>query len=147
MKRGCKDKFYYEKAVRRTMIGRCHNVNSHKYQSYGARGIKVCESWLSSFDNFIRDMGPRPSKDHSIERLDNNGNYEKLNCVWATREQQGANKRNSVLFSLNGKFFNMYQLAKILSIPLSGIRTRLYQYKEPIEVAVEHCLNYQRSKK
>jgi hypothetical protein len=71
--------------------------------NYGGRGIRVCERWLESFDNFLADMGQRPSKFHSIERLDNDGNYEPENCVWATRRQQARNKRSNVFLRRDGK--------------------------------------------
>ena len=60
---------------------------------YGERGIKVCDRWDNSFEDFYKDMGDRPSKYHSIERKNNNGNYEPDNCIWATREEQMRNTR------------------------------------------------------
>jgi hypothetical protein len=81
------------------MKARCCNPKSIRYMYYGARGIRVCERWLGEggFDRFIEDMGPKPSRDHSIDRIDNNGNYEPGNCRWATRLQQARNNRNAAL--------------------------------------------------
>lgn len=77
------------------MIRRCTDSSCHNYEDYGGRGIKVCDRWLNSFDNFVDDMGKAPSKAFSLDRVDNNGNYEPSNCRWATPHQQKANCRNN----------------------------------------------------
>ena len=74
------------------MRARCNRVAHPRYMDWGGRGICICERW-SSFKNFIADMGPRPSKNHSIDRIDNDGNYEPSNCRWATSGEQCRNKR------------------------------------------------------
>jgi len=76
-----------------SMKSRCAQTKGEDYEWYGKRGIKVCERWLESFDNFYKDMGPKPSKDYSIDRINNDGNYEPGNCRWATMKQQANNKR------------------------------------------------------
>jgi len=76
----------------RNMRGRCENPSLRNFKYYGARGIKVCAQW-ASFDAFLADMGRRPSAKHSIERLNNDGNYEPGNCVWATKGVQNRNRR------------------------------------------------------
>lgn len=75
------------------MKQRCYNEKRKDYQYYGGRGIKICDRWLDSFENFYTDMGPRPSIDLSIDRLDVDGNYEPENCKWATCAEQLRNRR------------------------------------------------------
>lgn len=84
-----------EYAVWSQMRQRCANPNHHKYPRYGARGIQVCDRWVKSFANFIADVGPRPSTEYSLDRIDNDGNYEPSNCRWATRSEQGLNRHTS----------------------------------------------------
>ncbi len=83
------------------MKQRCNYPGSDEYANYGGRGIKVCDRWNESFENFLADMGERPAG-HTIERKDTNGHYEPLNCVWATMEQQQRNRRSTILIERNG---------------------------------------------
>lgn len=83
-----------EKGIWYGMINRCTNPKMQNWRHYGGRGIKVCPRWLNSFDAFYADMGARPSTKYSVERRDNNGNYEPKNCYWATVSQQQSNRRS-----------------------------------------------------
>lgn len=81
-----------EHRVWRHMLGRCFNPTDDAYRNYGARGITVCERWRT-FENFLADMGERPTNNHTIERKNNDGNYEPDNCVWLPRPEQNRNRR------------------------------------------------------
>lgn len=76
------------------MIGRCHKPNHVDYCSYGEKGVSVCDKWRNSFEAFIRDMGQRPSSNHTIDRVDVYGGYCPENCIWLEKEKQAANKRS-----------------------------------------------------
>jgi hypothetical protein len=82
-----------EYTARLAMIARCENPKNNSFLDYGGRGITVCQEWRKSFKAFLNDMGQKPSPDHSIDRIDVNGNYEPGNCRWATQSEQQLNKR------------------------------------------------------
>lgn len=103
---------------------RCENKNSHKYPSYGGRGITVCERWSKSFEAFLEDMGPRP-EGCSIERRDNNEGYSKDNCLWASRKEQQRNMRTNRLIEFNGKTQCQAAWCEELGISVNTLRSRL----------------------
>ena len=84
-------------------IQRCYNPKNPKFPHYGGRGIKVCDRWKNSRAAFLLDMGPKPHPSLTLERIDNNGNYEPGNCRWDTRKQQSANRRACKPFEMDGK--------------------------------------------
>lgn len=82
---------------------RCYHTGNIAYGTHGGRGIRVCDRWINDFHAFLSDMGPRPTPQHTVERMDNNGNYEPSNCRWATRAEQSANRRPNRLLTFNGR--------------------------------------------
>jgi len=97
-KHGLKDSVEYHSWC--GMMQRCYDKKSKSYKNYGNRGIIVSEEW-HDFEIFIKDMGFKPAQNFSIERLNNNDNYTKENCIWATRKEQNRNKRNNIYITHN----------------------------------------------
>lgn len=89
------------------MKDRCYNKNNLHYQRYGGRGIRVCKKWKYSFENFYNDMGPKPSKLYSLDRINNNKGYSKENCRWATKLEQVKNRNSVRLITFNGLTLNL----------------------------------------
>lgn len=112
-----------------SMKRRCNNKNDTGYKNYGGRGIAVCNRWMESFENFYEDMGEIPSKNHSIDRIDNNGDYEPGNCRWATRKQQCRNKRNNVFYEFRGKKRTLGEISEITNINEGTLRSRIFRDK------------------
>jgi hypothetical protein len=106
------------------MLQRCTNPKNTKYASYGARSITVCERW-KSFENFLADMGRRPGPEYSIDRKDNDGNYEPDNCRWATPVEQARNTRANRILSLGGQTLTEAEWAERLGVKQRLISQRL----------------------
>lgn len=85
------------------MKDRCYNEKNEHYRSYGGRGIMVCDEWKENFEAFYRDVGPRPSIQHSIDRRDNDLGYSKENCHWVTQVEQTRNRRTNVYYEYKGQ--------------------------------------------
>lgn len=108
-----------------SMKARCYNPKTKNFFRYGGRGIRVAASWLAEFAAFYRDMGPRPSPHHSLERRDNNGNYEPSNCYWATAKQQARNRRSNVNLEFNGVTMCALDWDEHLGFRKETVRNRL----------------------
>ena len=103
----------------KSLRARCKNPKTRSYHLYGGRGITVCERWDNSFEAFLEDMGTKPSPEHSLDRINTNGNYEPSNCRWATNEEQRANKRKGahVYATINGRRMPLYKWVKEFGLP------------------------------
>jgi hypothetical protein len=104
---------------------RCGNPNDPGFQNYGGRGISVCERWLSSFEAFYEDMGPRPSDKYSIDRINNDGNYEPGNCRWATDLEQVRNTRSNVAATIHGERVLLTDAARRLGMTTGSVSERI----------------------
>ena len=106
------------------MVSRCHNPNDKDYRTYGARGIEVCELWRDDPAQFFKDMGPRP-EGTSIDRVDGDDDYRPGNCRWATALEQGANRSNANLGTVNGHVMHLAAAARKYGIHESTILRRI----------------------
>lgn len=108
-----------------SIIDRCENKLSRDWPNYGGRGITVASIWRNSPETFLKDMGPRPNNEYSIERLDVNGPYSPDNCIWDTRENQANNRRTNVNLTFEGKTQTVARWARELGIASTTLQARL----------------------
>lgn len=109
----------------RNMLGRCENKAHNSYFRYGGRGISICDRW-KDFNKFVEDMGSRPSPKHSLDRIDNEGNYEPSNCRWATDSEQLRNTSSNLWIEWNGERRTAVEWAEKLGIKVRHIYDRIY---------------------
>ena len=114
------------------IIKRCYNKKSSRYQYYGGRGISMCQRWLSSFIDFLQDVGLCPGPGYSLDRINNNGNYEPGNIRWATRTQQGRNTRHNHTVTVGSTTRALSEWAENSGIPYSQLKNRLRQGWHPV---------------
>lgn len=105
------------------MLYRCNTESSPLYVNYGARGIKVCDAWFT-FENFIKNMGERPTPEHSLERLDVDGDYHPDNCVWADKKTQARNRRNSRFVYISGERLQVDEYCEKYCVSKAAIKNR-----------------------
>lgn len=108
------------------MRRRCSHKMRSAYKDYGGRGISFCERW-HSFENFLADMGPRPSALHTLDRKDNNGNYSPGNCQWSTKKEQARNRRGNSLWTSNGVTHTLAYWAEILGVKHTTLSSQLHK--------------------
>lgn len=106
------------------MKNRCMNSNDVFYSRYGGRGIRVCDRWLD-YSLFLEDMGRKPSNKHTLDRIDNNGDYEPSNCRWATAIEQANNKRNTRFITYKGRTKTIANWAREMGIGYLVLYDRL----------------------
>src|SRR3990167_5409886 len=106
------------------MKTRCDNPRASQYADYGGRGIRVCDRWRESYEAFLADMGRCPPR-HSLDRKDNNGQYEPENCRWAKRLVQANNKRNNRVLAFNGESLTLPEWARQLGVPRDTLKRRI----------------------
>lgn len=121
-----------EHKIWEAMRERCFDKNNKRYRDYGGRGITVCARWRSSFEAFYADMGPRPSRQHSIERRDTHGNYEPGNCRWATAKEQQRNRRNNRLITIDGHTLPLAAWCETYGVSYDLVRGRLVDGWPPL---------------
>jgi hypothetical protein len=108
---------------------RCTNIKNNHWVDYGGRGIIMCDRWLKSYENFLHDMGRAPTKKHSIDRIDNDGNYEPSNCRWTTSFEQSRNTSRNVHIEVNGEKFTIEKLCQLLNIKIHTFNNNYYKRK------------------
>jgi hypothetical protein len=118
-----------EKNSYRAMKERCRNKNYRAFHRYGGRGIKVCDRWLGrkGFQNFISDMGQKPTPMHTLDRIDNDGDYEPKNCRWATQKQQVRNSSRVKRININGVLKPLSEWCSINNVKPATAWTRILQ--------------------
>lgn len=113
-------KIYYH------MKQRCYNTNNDRYKDYGGRGIKICEEWLKDIKHFVKwSLDNNYKNSLTIDRIDNNGNYEPYNCRWVTKKTQANNTRRNHNITFNGEIKTLTEWAKELNVKPSCIATRI----------------------
>ena len=120
------------------MVTRCTNPNASDYQRYGGRGVTICREW-HQYESFRQDMGARP-EGHTLDRIDNNGNYTPSNCKWSTSSQQARNTRRTAMIEHKGVSNCIAEWAEDLAMPVATLAARLskgWSIEEALETPVD----------
>lgn len=111
------------------MRQRCTDPNTNSYERYGGRGIRVCDRWTASFEAFLEDMGVKPGVGYSIDRIDNDGNYEPGNCRWASPTEQRRNMSSNHIVEIEGHPYALSEACERLGLKYNNVRTRILRGK------------------
>lgn len=143
-----KQQYKAEGQALRNAVHRCHNPNHKAYPNYGARGITVCDEWRdftgAGFIQFLKDMGPKPNTNLTLERKDNDKGYSPDNCIWGSRSQQARNRRPWIkvtqcrndLITYNGQTMILTEWAAKLKLKTACLWARIHEYKLPLADAL-----------
>lgn len=113
------------------MLKRCYDPKNAEYKNYGARGIKVCDRWRDSFWDYVADMGLPPSKDASVDRIDNEKDYSPENCRWATKKEQTINRRRTKMITFNGETLCIADWERKLGYSQGSLKGRIARGMTP----------------
>lgn len=119
------ESMYPEHRVWTSMRNRCTSPLSPAWKNYGGRGIKVCDRWLRSFEDFLADMGRRPGRGYEIDRIDNDGDYEPGNCRWASQKENSRNRRSARIVEFRGRRMCLSEACELVGMPYSTVLSRL----------------------
>jgi hypothetical protein len=119
------------------MKERCFDSNCEMFPFYGGRGITVCDRWIGGFENFLSDMGRKPSRLHSLDRIDGDGNYEPGNCRWATTTTQVRNRSNTRMVEFRGRVMPLGEACAIAGVPYNKARQRIARDGMTVEAALK----------
>ncbi len=129
----------------RVMKDRCYKEGAAGYELYGARGIRMSNEWRDSFEAFYRDMGPRPSPEHSVDRKKNDRGYSKRNCRWATRIEQANNRRTNIFYEFDGETKTLAEWCRELRISYKQMYHKLKQCGMSFEDAADSIIKNKES--
>ena len=132
-----------EYKVWKDMRRRCYNPKRNNYARYGGKGIFVSDVWLNDFAAFYRDMGPRPTNRHTIDRIDGSGPYSPENCQWATYSEQRNNSSSVTLREFQGQMLNLTEIGARTGMDPRAIKRRLkrgWTWEQAISLPLGTCL-------
>lgn len=123
------------------LIDRCYNTKDKYFYRYGGRGIRVCDRWRESYANFLADIGRKPCRKSSIERIDNDADYSPQNCVWANSKTQANNRHTNRVVEYQGQVKTLTQWASVLGFACGTLRSRLVDYGMTVPEAFTTPIN------